>query len=143
MTTAKKRFRAKGTGTIFKPKGSRFYWIAYVSGGKRRFEGTKSEVKGEAQTLLNTRLGDTSKGIVVTPQVGKITIREALQAVVDNQQVNGRQSATQTEQRIEDHLLTYFRAEDRIATVTTADLEAYRTHRLIEQKAERPRSTAN
>jgi hypothetical protein len=37
--------RAKGTGTIFRPKGSRFYWIAYVSGGKRRFEGTKSERK--------------------------------------------------------------------------------------------------
>ena len=25
--------RAKGTGTIFKPKGSRFYWVAYISGG--------------------------------------------------------------------------------------------------------------
>ena len=132
-----KRHRAKGCGSIFKPKGSRFYWIAYVSGGKRRFEGTKSEVKGVAQTLLSNRLGDTSKGIVVTPQVGKLTVGQALQAVVDNQTVNGRQSATQTEQRIEDHLLTYFPTERRIATITTTDLEAYQTHRLIEQKAER------
>lgn len=135
--TPRKRTRAKGTGSIFKPKGSRFYWIAYVSGGKRRFEGTKSEVNGEAQTLLSNRLGKTSEGIVVTPQMGKITVGKALQAVVDNQKVNGRQSVEQTEQRIADHLLPYFPAERRIGTVTTADLEAYQTYRLVEQEAER------
>ena len=55
------RPRAKGTGTIFKPKGSRFYWVAYVSGGKRRFEGTKSERKQDAQALLTSRLRDFRK----------------------------------------------------------------------------------
>jgi hypothetical protein len=36
----------------------RFYWVAYVSGGKRRFEGTKSERKIDAQELLTQRLGE-------------------------------------------------------------------------------------
>jgi len=36
------------------PKNSRFYWIAYMSGGKRRFESSESELKGEAQDLLNS-----------------------------------------------------------------------------------------
>lgn len=40
--------RAKGTGTIFKPKGSRYWWVAYTSGGKRRFESSKSERKQDA-----------------------------------------------------------------------------------------------
>ena len=29
-----KQRRTRGTGGIFKPKGSRFFWIKYVSGGK-------------------------------------------------------------------------------------------------------------
>src|ERR1700678_607348 len=98
---ATKRGRGKGTGSIYKPKGSRFYWIAYTtSGGKRQFEGTKTEVKGDAQKLLTARLGDVGRGIYVTPKMGKITVSRALQAVVDNQLVNGLQSRTQTKQRI-------------------------------------------
>jgi hypothetical protein len=86
------RPRAKGTGTIFKPKGSRFYWIAYVSGGKRRFEGTKSERKKDAQELLTSRLGDTQNGIVVTPKMGRKTLGEGLEAVINDLRMNGRDS---------------------------------------------------
>ena len=129
--------RTKGTGSIFKPKGSRFFWIAYVCSGKRHFESSKSEKKGEAQTLLTSKLGDIGRGIEVTPKLGKMTVGEGLQAVIDNQMVNGRQSAVQTEQRVKGHLLAYFRADRRMSTVTTSDLEKYQSHRLIEQKAER------
>ena len=135
--TKKKRHRAKGTGSLFRPRESKYWWIAYVSNGKRHYESTKTEIKTKAQEILSNRLGDISKGIHVTPQTGKITIGDALRAVVDNQRLNGKQSADQTEQRITDHLLAYFRAEDRMAAITTGDLEAYQTHRVVEQKAER------
>src|SRR4051812_22913585 len=110
----KKRPRGKGTGSIFKPKGSRFYWIAYVSGGKRHFEGTKTEVKGEAQTLLTDRLGDVGKGIPVTPKLGKKTLDEGLQSVVDDQEMNGRRSVDHTKRRIAKHLLKHFNADRRL-----------------------------
>ena len=127
--------RAKGTGSIFIPKGSRFYWVAYMSGGKRRYESTKSEVKKVAQDLLTSRLGDVGRGIVVTPQVGKITIGKGLKAVVNDLTMNGRQSVDETQQRIDKHLLKHFPAERRMNTITTADIEGYKAHRLGEKAA--------
>src|SRR5687768_14628299 len=86
----RKRPREKGTGTIFKPKGSSFWWIAYMSGGKRRYESTKSVLKGAAVNLLMSRLGDNQRGIVVTPKIGKITCGVGLTAVVSDLKINGR-----------------------------------------------------
>ena len=37
----------RGTGGIWKPKGTKFWWVNYVSGGKRRYESTKSEDAGK------------------------------------------------------------------------------------------------
>ena len=76
--------RSKGEGSIFKVKGSRFYWIAYYSGGTRRYEGTKSESKTVAKNLLRDRLGDIGKGIVVTPTMGKLTLGAGLKAVIND-----------------------------------------------------------
>jgi integrase len=123
--TAKKRYRARGSGSIFKPKNSRFYWIAYVSNGKRCFESSGCERKGDAQTLLTNRLGDIGKGVPVTPQLGKKTIGEGLQAVLDDQELNARRSVDHTRRRITLHLLAHFAPDRRLNTVTTADLTAY------------------
>jgi hypothetical protein len=134
--TTHKAPRPKGTGGIFKPKGSSFYWIAYTSGGKRRYEGTKSSRKKVAEDLLRDRLGDVSKGIVVTPRMGKITLREAMKAVVDDLKLNGRQSATETERRIENHIVLtygtpdsetrgYFNGDRRLNSITTSELTAF------------------
>jgi integrase len=138
--------RAKGTGSIFKPKGSSFYWIAYISGGKRRYETTKSDVKQVAKDLLLERLGAIQHGVVVTPKLGKITLATGLKAVTSNLTMNGRQSADETQRRIDRHILWhaetddepaggYFQPDRRMSTITTADIEAYKAHR-IEQKAE-------
>lgn len=66
--------RARGTGSIFKPKGSSFYWFDYVSGGKRQYESTKSARKGDGQDLLTERLGLAQKGVVVSAKIGKLTL---------------------------------------------------------------------
>lgn len=138
--------RAKGTGTIFKPKGSRFYWIAYVSGGKRHYEGTKSERKQDAQALLTDRLGDVGKGINVTPKMGRKTLGDGLKAVVDDLTMNGRDSVALFQRHIDKHLLWhaatadapeggYFRPERRMNTIATSDLTAYAAHRLAQGAA--------
>lgn len=139
--------RRKGQGTIYKPKGSRFWWIAYMSGGKRRFEGTKSVKKGDAQELLTQRLGDTQRGIVSTAKVGIITLADGLKAHVNDLRLNGKESADQTERRIALHILRhfategapeggYFHPDRRMSTITTADIDAYKVHRRLTQKAE-------
>ena len=140
----KRTLRARGTGSIFRPKGSRFWWIGYKSGDKRHVESTKSEKKGDAQALLTSRLGDTQRGIVVTPKIGKKRLKEGLQAVVDNMTMNGRR-VDNTKRRIKKHILFeppkgdtpatgYFMPDRLMTTISTSDLEAYVAHRL-EQKA--------
>jgi integrase len=156
------RPRAKGTGTIFKPKGSRFWWVAYVSGGKRRFEGTKSEKKGDAQALLTSRLGDVSHGIAVTPKIGRKTLGDGLKAVINDLRMNGKDSvvcarckvaccgveghSNSIQRQIDKHLLWhaatadqpeggYFRAERLMSTIATSDPTAYVAHRLSQGAA--------
>ena len=145
-TTRKRSPRTKGSGSIFKPKASRFWWISYVSGGKRQWESSESEKKGDAQKLLTSRLGDSEKGLVVTPKIGKITVREGLQAVIDDMTMNERRSIDHTQRRIDKHLVRtiekngtatgYFNQDRRMNTIDSDDLKAYVVHRLA-QKASR------
>jgi integrase len=116
--------RAKGTGSIFRPKGSQFWWIAYHSGGRRRYESTKSTRKGDAQRLLTERLGDVARGVVVTPEVGRLTFDDAARAVLDDFRANGKRSLDVVERRIEKHLAPYFGGR-RMAGISAADVVAY------------------
>jgi integrase len=133
--------RARGTGGIFKPKGSRFWWINYVSGGRRRYESTKSTRKQDAQALLTSRLGDVSHGIAVTPKMGRITLADALKAVINDLTMNGRKGVAHTQRQIDKHILLqppkgdalpvgYFYPDRRLNTITTTDLTAYTAHRM-------------
>jgi integrase len=90
---------------------------------------------GDAQDALTDRLGLIQKGVPVNPKVGKITVHDALKAVVDNLKMNGRRSVEDAQRRIDNHLLTFFAADRRMSTITTGDLERYQAHRLVEQKA--------
>jgi len=122
--------RAKGTGCIFKPKSSKYWYIAYMSGGKRRYESAKSVLKSDAQRLLSQRVGDTARGVVVTPQVGKLSMWDGLKAVIDRQRQDARRSIAHTERRIQLHILKFFASARLMASVTTGDIEDYITHRL-------------
>jgi integrase len=127
-----KKHRVKGSGSVFRMRGSRFWWIAYVSNGKRRFESSKSEKRTDAQKLLNDRLGDIGKGHEITPKLNKKTLGEGLQSVIDDQEMNDRVSVDHTRRRIKLHLLKHLRADRRLSTITTADLTAYVTTRRAE-----------
>lgn len=122
------RIRARGTGSIFKPKGNPYYWIAYMSGGKRRYEGTRSTSKKVAQDLLTSHLGDVQRGVPITPKIGKLTFEEAAKGVLDDFQANGKRSRNVVERRIRKHLRPYFGGR-RMADISTADVVAYKAKR--------------
>jgi hypothetical protein len=143
-TKPKRRMREKKAGSIFKRNNSRFWWIAYGSGGKRRFESTHSEKKGDAVALLTSRTGDVQRGIAVTPQMGKLTLGKGLEAVFNDLKMNRRKSAQQTKRRYEQHILLrpaegkksasgFFPAERLMNSISTADIERYKTHRFDEK----------
>ena len=91
--------------------------------------------KKDAQDLLTSRLGDIQKGVVVTPKMGRKTLRDGLQAVIDDLKMNGRKSATDTRRRIDLHVLKHFAGERRMSTISAADIERYKAHRLAQHAA--------
>ncbi len=48
--------RTRGTGGVFKPKGSRFWWVKYLSGGKMHYESSGSE-RGPSGISVGSRVG--------------------------------------------------------------------------------------
>jgi integrase len=117
--------RAKGTGSIFRDKKSRFYWIAYMSGGKRRYESTRSTRKRDAQNLLTARLGDVQRGLPVTPDVGKVTFDAAAEDLLNDYRTNGKRSLAVVARRIGKHLRPFFNGLRRMASISTPDVRTY------------------
>lgn len=119
-----KRRRAKGSGAIFRPKGSRFWWIGYVSGGKRRVESTASTRMEDAKSALRLRLGDIEKGVPVTPKLGRLSWEEAVEALIDDFTTRGKRSLKVVRRRIAKHLTPFFGGR-RLMNIATADIRRY------------------
>lgn len=124
--------RARGTGGVFKPKGSRFWWIKYLSGGKMHYESSGSERKTDAQSLVADRVGDVRRGIAVTPKMGRITWSEGLAAVVTNYRLKENKSQGHVESRIKKHLLAWdgWRPDTLMVNIDTKLIAQYSEHRL-------------
>src|SRR2546426_2235176 len=60
--------RARGTGSVVKLPGSRFWYILFYVDGKQRRESTKTESRAAAEVLLRRRLGEAGDG---RPQLDK------------------------------------------------------------------------
>ena len=82
----------------------------FLPGRERQtqWESAKSAKKGDAQRLLNLRLGATEKHEIVGPEIGRIMFDDAAKAVIDDQKMNGRRSTTREQGRIDNHLKPYF-----------------------------------
>ena len=52
----------RGNGTLFKQKGSRFWWCQYCVNSKRIRESTRTTSKTERGDLRGTQLGPTLPG---------------------------------------------------------------------------------
>lgn len=128
----KKSRRARGTGGVFKPKGSRFWWVKYRSGGKWHYESSGSERKTDAQNLVADRIGDVRQGIAVTPEMGKITLAKGLDGVVTDYKLQNQRSIGHAERRIKKHILAWdgWRPETLMVTITMAKIQTYAVHRL-------------
>lgn len=90
MSDEKKRNRPRGTGSIFKQHGSRFYWVCYYVNGKAVRESSGSEKITDAQNLLKEKNGQVVSGNFVSPKVQRITVAELFEAVVRDYENNGK-----------------------------------------------------
>ena len=109
-------------------KRGNIWWLRYYRAGRRYEESSGSTRKSDAERLLRIREGDVARGIPVTSKVGRLRFDEAAADVVTDYRVNGKRSLRDVEHRVRLHLEPFFGGR-RMATITTADVRAYTSHR--------------
>jgi integrase len=125
--------RPRGSGSIFKQPGSRFWWICYYANGQPVRESSKSEKITDAQNLLKTRNGEAASGNFVSPKVQRVTVAELFEAVLTDYRNNGKQIRF-AEHNWKLHLEPFF-GRMRAANVGTDQLSTYIAKRKEEKAA--------
>jgi hypothetical protein len=108
------------------------WWIKYYQNGRAVRESTGTTKETVARRILRSREGDVEHGIPITPNIGRISVEDAAQDVINDYHANGRRSISELKRRISKHLLAFFRGR-RLASITTPDVRAYITKRLADE----------
>jgi integrase len=133
----RKRRRARGSGTVYqkhrpgcdRKRYSCIFWVSYRHpDGRRIAESSESKRKGDAERLLQRRVGAKANNLAVIPHAERLTFQDAARAVIDDFKTNGKRSLRVAERRIEKHLSPYFGGR-RLVGITAPDVTAYVAHR--------------
>lgn len=144
MKKQTKQRRSRGNGSVYqkhrpgceRPVDRRghsacgcVWWLAYRHpDGRRVMESSGSARKGDAERLLQKRVGAAANGLAVIPRAEALTFWQASEAVITDYATNGKRSLAVARRRIDKHLRPYFGAR-RLVGITTADIAAYIAHR--------------
>src|SRR5687767_5945014 len=102
------------------------YWIRYYRDGRRFEESAGKKGSWEAaRDLLRQREGDVSKGVPISPKIGRVRFEDAAKDLLTDYEINGKKSHKNLKNTIiEGALEPWFRGR-RMASLTTADIRAY------------------
>lgn len=105
---------------------SPFWWLCWQDAtGRRQQESSKTDDKPTAKKLLRERLSAVDRHEPVTARTGKITVGEALKAVMEDKSLNGRRWLAEPKRMIEHHIEPHFGPKRRLASIGVADLRTY------------------
>jgi integrase len=133
----RKRRRTRGSGALYqrhKPGCQRKrcecpWWISYRGlDGRRYAESAGTSKKTEAEAALRAKVGDLDRGTPVTPDVGKLTVREAIDAVLADYRNTGKKSIDEAKRRLE-RVARFFGPMTRMAGITPTHLQKFVTWR--------------
>jgi integrase len=96
--------------------------------GKRVTESSSSRRKGDAERLLQQRVGARENNLPVIKNAEKLTFNDASTAVLNDFIANNQRSERVVRRRIEKHLIPYFGGR-RLVGITRDDVLAYIAHR--------------
>jgi integrase len=130
----------RNTGEVIR-RGSIYYIRYYDLRGRRRLESTHQSDKAEAEKQLRRRLSAKDAGVSPDAASGKLTLREALDDVMNDYRTNKRRSTANVQRRIDKHVLPAFGERRRMITITTADLRAFVVERQREERDDQNRVT--
>jgi len=92
--------RNRGSGSLYKPDRSPFWWMSYYDGNGRRIrEGTRTKSRTEAQKILNQSLAAIHReGAVFTP--ARLRVNDLLDILVEDYEINQRKSLHHLKRRL-------------------------------------------
>lgn len=98
----------RGNGTVYRQKGSRFWWIQYYRDGKAERESSKSAKHKVAADLLKTRLVEVLQQPLFDPASERLRIRDLAAAIFLDYRMNQRASLRELRSRWKQHLEPFF-----------------------------------
>src|SRR5262249_53885716 len=115
-------------GCVYRAQGRLTWMLKYrdVTGQVHR-ESSGTEDQQEAKRRLREKDHHTDQGVLITPEVGKVTLTDGLTLLCHHHQALDR-DATKLRGRLEKHLLPYFGARRLLATIRSDAITAYRAH---------------
>lgn len=122
--------RDRGSGSIYKRPGSRFYQIKFSKDGCVFRESTGTEKITEAKSILQDRLNKLNQG-TYSPEAKKVRVSELVGSVISDYRVNAKKSLEYVEMRWKRHLEPAF-GHMLAAHVTSDDIERYKYQRLTD-----------
>jgi hypothetical protein len=125
----------RGEGTVYRQKGSRFFWIQYYIKGEPVRESSKSESPKAARKLLSQRIaaiesGERSLG-------GKIKLSELYDALERDYVINRRKDLVNLKTRWALHLKPVF-GDKCVLEVDSETIARYVTGRLSDEAVDKP-----
>lgn len=117
-------------GCIFKPKGTKYFYIKYYRGGKAYVESTRETNKGEAKRRLVVREGSIAEGKFQGLKVLKIRVSDLLDLVIQKSEENNIKSLPMRKHYVE--LLKEFLGETKASNLTSSQITEYRKKRKAE-----------
>jgi integrase len=109
--------KSRGSGLVYQPmyidkrtgerKRASTWWIQYSVEGVRFRESSKSHNRREAEAFLRQRLEAALQGEPAGPQIGKTTLEDLAESVLDDYRTKGRRTVSRVEDAIA-HLRQFF-----------------------------------
>ena len=124
----------RGQGSVYRQKGSRFWWIQYHRNGRPYRQSSNSDKKRVAEKLLQKKLGEIAIHNFIDPTCDRILIRDLAESLIRDYTINGRKSLIDLKSRWKVHLGPYF-GEIRAAYLSPDSVSLYVAQRQSDQAA--------
>ena len=126
--------RARGSGCVYLDKGNANWKLKWFANGKVHKQTAGTTNKTAAEKKLREIMHDLDRGARVTSKTGRVTLGEALNAVIEDQTIHNKKDTAQT-RRVAARILKVWAATRLLTTIGSVEERAYRARRLREGAA--------
>src|SRR5215813_1641977 len=113
----------RGSGSIYKKKGNRMWWLSYYAEGRHICESSGTRDRTKARERLQQRIGQIAEGTFVGNRPDRVTYDEMAKDFLNDYQINAKKSYKDAE-RSARTLEKYFHGR-KAQSITTADIADY------------------